>query len=644
MQLHIHHEDEAGFERARDWLVGDFGRWLRAERRLEDELADIAAGDAGILLDWKFGYGDGHLGRWTCAEVTEFLMRWCPRKLSVSQERSVTIPGSLAAFTDYLAARARLAPGSSSGAALREAVTSVSADFVTEMGNPANFGMAKSFLADAAARGYDLADEDSLASWAAELNSLGDSLGDDERYAVPVLPPVPPVVMPAEAEIEASRAGAPVLAMFAGLAQFAGAGRGLTQSGNLTLKDARELVRLLGTGDSMEERFGDEVIRTRSSQDLPVLRLVFAWARKAGVVRVRQGKVLATKRGLALARSPASMFDRALDVLLEAGPVTLQRHPRSWAFWPDIDGAIDQMVLPMLIRPYLQRSPVRLAELTEEVAKAILQAFDFGSLPDDTVAGHVGWKIAAAMDVLALAGVVRWSAMPGGDHEPAARRPDGAVEITPAGMAAVRRRLIAAGFDAPVAGRWADASAEELLAGADRDDLISFFAELDAWRRRRSPEQALAELAAAVRHATDPSLQNIALTVMADIGPELAAPHVRELAGERPAVRGFALCWLADHRMLDARELYDPADPESFAYVLSHRLVTGGSDALLACLAGVGGEAAQVQVVGDLGRLAVPPAGAVLETIGRDHPANAVAKAARKALFIMRSRYPRPET
>jgi hypothetical protein len=658
MRLQISHDDETGFERAKDQLLDSFGRWLHDERQLDDALAGEAVGDAGIALDWKFGYDDGHLGRWTGGDVAEFLLRWCPRKLSVSQEDSMTIPGSVAAFTDYLAAQGLLAPGSSSAAALREAATNAAADFVAEMGNPANFGMAKSLFAAAAANGYDLTDEASVAAWMNDFNSLS----DDERKAIlpdrvfgdgggaaggvpgwpagvpPAIPPLPPVVLPPEEAIEESRAAAPVLTMFARLAEFVGTGRRLTQVGNLSLADAKELVRLLDTGDAVDERIGERVFRTRSSVDLPVLRLVFTWARKAGVVRVTHGKVLATKRGLALAANPAGMFDRAVDALLKAGPVTAQRHPKAWPFWPDIDHTIDGMVLPLLIRLYVERDLVPLTELTEAAAQAILKTFVFGTWPDKEVTAHVGWLIAAAMDALELAGVVRRTRLPGDDHDPAVRRADGEVELTPAGMAAVQRLLVAAGFDAPVAGRWADASAEELLTGADRDDWMSLCAEIDVWRQRRAPEQALAELAAVVRQVADPTTQNIALTIMSDIGPELAAPYVREMANEQPSVRGFALCWLADHSMLDAKEVYDPGDLDSFAYVLAHRLVTAGNDGLLACLAVVGDETAQAQVVGDLGRKAAPPVGAVLEAIGGTHPVKSVAKAARKALFLMRSR------
>src|SRR5712691_800844 len=189
----------------------------------------------------------------------------------------------------------------------------------------------------------------------------------------------------------------------------------------------------------------------------------------------------------------------------------------------------------------------------------------------------------------------------------------------------MQRVLTDAGLDVPVAGRWAHTSAEELLTGADRDDWMSFSAEIDAWRLCRTAEQALTELAAAVRRVEDPGAQNIALTIMSDIGPDLAAPYIREMLDERPNVRGFARCWLSDHSMLDAKELYDPDDLDSFGYVLAHRQVTAGDDGLLACLAVVGGEAAQAQVVNDLSKNAAPPTVAVLETIGRTHPARSVA-------------------
>jgi hypothetical protein len=150
VQLLIRDDDEAGFERARGWLLDGFGQWLRDPSRLSQEAADEAVSDASLALVWKFGYGDGHLGRWTAGEITEFLLGWCPRKLSVPQEDCAAIPGNIATFTDYLAAQGLLARGSAAAAVLRAAATDATAEFVAEMGNPASFGMAKALFAGAA--------------------------------------------------------------------------------------------------------------------------------------------------------------------------------------------------------------------------------------------------------------------------------------------------------------------------------------------------------------------------------------------------------------------------------------------------------------------------------------------------------------
>jgi len=50
MRLQIHHDDEAGLEQAKGWLLDGFGRCLSDERQLDEGLVGIAASDAGIAL------------------------------------------------------------------------------------------------------------------------------------------------------------------------------------------------------------------------------------------------------------------------------------------------------------------------------------------------------------------------------------------------------------------------------------------------------------------------------------------------------------------------------------------------------------------------------------------------------------------
>lgn len=65
---------------------------------------------------------------------------------------------------------------------------------------------------------------------------------------------------------------------------WVGAGRKLTQTGRVTMTDARVLVESLGTGDVLDPAIGDRVYRTTSSQELRNLTLVVEWA-KSGTTR-----------------------------------------------------------------------------------------------------------------------------------------------------------------------------------------------------------------------------------------------------------------------------------------------------------------------------------------------------------------------
>jgi hypothetical protein len=651
VQLQIRDGDESGFKQTRDWLLSEFGEWLRDASRLSEPDADEAVSDASLALDWKFGYGDGHLGRWTASDVTEFLLSWCPRKLTASQDDCVSIPENVASFTDYLAASRLLASGSATAAVLRAAATEATAEFMAEMSNPANFGMAKALFAGAAERGYGMTSEAEIAAWIDQFNALS----DEEREAIlpddvlgtrpPAVPgrPLRPVVLPPGGVIEASKAAAPVLGMFAGLARFARAGRRLTSNGNLTLADARELIALLGTGDVMDPVIGGKVFRTRSSAELATLRFLFTWAKKAGIVRVLHGRMVATKRGSALASGDlvgvglTALFDKALDVLLSAGPVGAQRPPGAWALWPDVDHVFDSLAIHLLVPVYEAAGPVPLGDITDIAKLAITQAFDFGALRDDYIESHISWNAASLADAMELAGVLHRTSAQAADEELGLVRPGGDVELTPAGLAALRDRLAAAGYDTPVAGRLAGASAADLVAGIDLADGRSAAAEVDAWLDLRSADQALAELADAVRQLDGLGLQGLALAMMTDIGTEAAAPHIRRLTDDR-ACRAAALCWLTEYDGLTERELYDHGDLEVFCDILASRLLAAEVAGLTECLALAGDASAQSRLVSELAGVSATSAEPVLEAIGRNHSDKTVAKAARKALFRRRSR------
>src|SRR5262245_1532468 len=94
-----------------------------------------------------------------------------------------------------------------------------------------------------------------------------------------------PTASEAEERLAVVAAGAVALGRLQTFVTWVGAGRKLTQTGRITLADARELVGLLGTGDELDPRIGEQVFRTKSSEELRGLAIVVAWAKASGLVR-----------------------------------------------------------------------------------------------------------------------------------------------------------------------------------------------------------------------------------------------------------------------------------------------------------------------------------------------------------------------
>lgn len=636
-------DDGDAFSEARGALLVRFERWLKVEHGLGGPAAIETACDAGLALDWKWSYGDGVIGLWRTDDVYEFLMDWCPRKLSVSAADCVSIPGAVAAFTEFLGAERLLEPGSSPVATLAEATDALHAPFVRAMGDSSNFGMAKTLFGAAADGGVDLTEPDQLQGWMEAFNAGSEEqrrlVLPDHVMPMPKRPALSPVAMPEDFEVAESKAAAPILGMFSSLAEFVGHGRKLTQTGNLTLADARVLVERLGTGDVMDPRIGDRTFKTKSSAELPVLRMIFSWARKAGVVRVARGKVVATKRGLAMAGDPGGCFDGVVDALLAVGPVSSQRDHDGWMAWPEVDKLLDRFAVHLLAGPYVTQRPLPIDDLSGIAAEAVLGAFEFRSLDDEHVERRVAVDVTDMMDALELAGMLRRLDMPEPPEDDlliGRRRHGGSVELTPAGVVTTRRLLVDAGYEAPIAGEFAAATATELLLGTDAGDFGVFWGEIEAWRRQRDPETAARELASAVRELDDPALRNLALAVLDDMDIEIAGPEVRTLLDD-PTARGFAMCWLVDHELEDERSLFDSDDVSWFVDVLVHRLATVGAEGLCDTLALAGGHDGQVAVIARMWRSPSTATDTMLAAIGEMHPSKVVAKAARKARLQRRS-------
>lgn len=105
------------------------------------------------------------------------------------------------------------------------------------------------------------------------------------------------------------------------LTRWVAAGRKLTQTGQLTMADARHLVDLLETGDEIDPMIGARVFHTRSSADLPGLAIVVGWAKAAGLLRVVRGRLVPVKKNQRLLDRPTELWDAMFAGFDQLGPV-----------------------------------------------------------------------------------------------------------------------------------------------------------------------------------------------------------------------------------------------------------------------------------------------------------------------------------
>lgn len=104
----------------------------------------------------------------------------------------------------------------------------------------------------------------------------------------------------------------PAVARFRRLLAFVGKGRPATQAGNLKLADARELVAVLGTRDTVDGE-------VRSMGDLPDVAHALRWAVSAELLAVRGQRLLPGPLGEALETDPLTAWLKVAFALLENG-------------------------------------------------------------------------------------------------------------------------------------------------------------------------------------------------------------------------------------------------------------------------------------------------------------------------------------
>ncbi|MFE2328355.1 hypothetical protein ACFXD5_31360 [Streptomyces sp. NPDC059385] len=223
----------------------------------------------------------------------------------------------------------------------------------------------------------------------------------------------------------------------------------------------------------------------------------------------------------------------------------------------------------------------------------------------------------------------------GDDEEDVSRY--GMVRLTPLGRYGIRARMLEAGVEAPAVGDLADKGADALLDGVARYPESAAQAEIEQWLAGRETPTAVAELLAAARGDDEgaPLRRLRCQQALAPAGPE-AEPVVRAVLDD-PELGGLARVWLAERGVADV-----PAPDGAMVFWLT-------VDTIAAQLA-ADGETEELPLLMEtltahhtgffdqVWRVEHPATADVLEAMGRLHPDKKAAKEARKAAFKARSR------
>jgi hypothetical protein len=108
-------EDDEGFHGVMERLLDELEQHAKATYPPGGVVWQHGDFVGSSMLQWKGGYDDGRLGRWTQADLAEYLLEYFPRKVSVEDETLLAVPECVRAFLAFLDAR-----GSLSGEPLEE--------------------------------------------------------------------------------------------------------------------------------------------------------------------------------------------------------------------------------------------------------------------------------------------------------------------------------------------------------------------------------------------------------------------------------------------------------------------------------------------------------------------------------------------
>lgn len=206
--------------------------------------------------------------------------------------------------------------------------------------------------------------------------------------------------------LEAAAEQAPLIGQLRSFLAWVGSGRKLTSTGRIGLADARHLVELLATGDTIDPEIGGRVFKTKSSEDLAYLSRIVAWAKAARLVRVTGTKLMPVKKNAVLAERPLDLVHALLEAYPRLGQPLFPRNTWRASLVGDNFTDISQELITALLR---SAGPCPLDELNGIAGDAIEARYvlaDLTELQHDSLRRTIATDVTIAMAALHVLGIV----------------------------------------------------------------------------------------------------------------------------------------------------------------------------------------------------------------------------------------------
>jgi len=623
---------------ARRQLLDQFAAWSA------DQLGDddgTRRSDAESFVEWFANYTDDELGDLQADALAEYLLRWCPARLSAPASIAPRLCESLESFVEYLHSAGLLEGGAGRAAQLIAYVSGIVGDVEDAMGDESKFGMAKSMLFGDNPLDPNLSLDQLQVELEARMAAhnarpIEERRAATDRFFAPKLYDLGfSYLPPATREVESSASESPLLGQVEGLRGYLGeAGRVLTKNGNLKLADARELIALLDTGDRMDSETGGRVWKTTSSENLPKLNGIVELALTAGAVRRNRGRLVPVKRWAKL--SATARLEQLWAALMDLDMLFLPRY--NYGRMIDHHQLLVDGIPHGLLRLLPDGMSVRFDGLVEMGCQATQVAFA-DEEPEwlDHLVESTEDRLSRIFETVERAGVVRWTGWRTRSAKYFAEityRHGGDIELTAIGRHLVAPMAQDYGYTFHQVRDLADLDAAELVDVLADNNLDTDYV-LEQWRPGESARKRGELIAEMLLGDTDATRRLIAFRLLDQLPVHDIAGSLRQLLDTPSA--GHAALLLLGAGLATEEEVGDFVGVGPFVDILASvaedpELVTASWSQVLAS----GSD--PYALLDELWRHSAPETAIVLETLGKVLPDRGQAKAARKALVRHRSR------